>query len=443
MHKEVIVIGATFEGVRTALTAAEQGKQTLLVGAQPLTDLSHAHFLSVSSLLVAAHAVQDAKRANILGVVGSSKLDFARVIARAQGVAKEVNAQAVRAINQSSHVEYVYGSARFIAKKVVEVEGVQYSADAIIIATGTSHAVPPVPGLVDVPFITEYTVLQLTKRPKHVVILGGGRVACELATFFACAGSQVTLVERSSTILGGIDSEAQALVAKSLDALGVRVLVGTAATQVSYNKQFTIALSGAKTARLSADALLVATGRTPNSESLNLFAAGVKINGQGHIVVDAQLRTSNKSVYAVGGVNGRSTCLQTAKHECWLALEHALFDKRVAIDYSRIPLVMHTEPSVGVIGLSEAQARKQSSSLRVLRAPFSSTQSQLAGAEVGFMKVFLSDGALLGAVAVGLRAEELIHVCGLLMQAGPRAERLLREAVFVHPSFAEVFSALR
>ncbi len=445
MHTELIIIGAGTAGLRTALTAAANGKETLLIGTGPLggTCLNNG-CIPTKTMLHAADVLRTVKNAKEAGVTASGKPNFAAIMKRVRAISQEGRDHAEQAIKKSPHLTYVNGEARFIAKTVVEVNNTQYSADNIIIATGTSGFVPPVPGLDQVPFLTNVETVKLTKQPKHLLILGGGYIACEYATFFATLGTKVTIVERAPTILGMLDDDVRKVVHDSLVSMGVRIFTGVATTNVSYSKQYTLTLSGADVSRVSGDALLVATGRAPNTKSLNLEAAGIAINGRGYITVDSQLRTSNKSVYAIGDVNGQSLFAHSAKREGWLALEHLLFGKRVKLDYDKIPWAVFTHPVVGGVGLSEGQAQKLGVPYEVFSASYASCgKAQIINKTEGLVKVLVNNGVVIGATVAGAQGDNLVHEFVALMHAGARGEAILREMVHAHPTLAEVFSNLK
>jgi mycothione reductase len=445
MHAEILIIGAGTAGLRTALTAAANGKKTIVIGTGPLggTCLNNG-CIPTKTMLHAADVLRVIQNARTAGVSATGKPDFKKMMRRVRAISKEGRDYALHAINNNTHLTYIEGAARFVAKKVVEVNNVRITADKIIIATGTVNATPPIPGLADVPYLTNVESVELTSQPKHLLIIGGGYIACEYATFFATLGTQVTIVERAPTILGVLDEDVRSVVYDSLAELGVRMLTGVATSQVSFSKKkYKLGLSGASVASVSGDALLVATGRTPNTKNLGLEDAGVEIDGRGFIVVDSQLRSSNKNVYAIGDVNGLSLFAHSAKRQGWLALEHILLSKRTKFDPGMIPWAVFTHPIVGGVGLSELQAQKQGIEYGVLTAHFSTCGKAKVIDEIdGFVKVLHSDGRILGATIVGPDADNLVHEFVALMHTGSQGIRILNEMVHAHPTLAEVFESL-
>jgi len=445
MHAEILIIGAGTAGLRTALTAAANGNKTVVIGTGPLggTCLNNG-CIPTKTMLHAADVLRTVQNASIAGIVASGKPDFKKIMRRVRSISKEGRDHAQQAIAHNPHLTYIEGSARFVAKKVVEVNNTRITADKIIIATGTANATPPVPGLAEVPYLTNVESVELTSQPKHLLIVGGGYIACEYATFFATLGTQVTIVERAPSILGVLDEDVRVVVEASLKQLGVRLFTGVATSKVSFSgEKYTLSLSGAAVSRVTGDALLVATGRSPNTKNLGLEDAGIEIDGRGFIVVDSQLRSSNKDVYAIGDVNGLSLFAHSAKRQGWLALEHILLSKRTKFDAGMIPWAVFTHPTVGGVGLSELQAQKQGIEYGILSARFSSCgKAKVIDETDGFVKILHHEGRILGATIVGPDADNLVHEFVALMHTGAQGIRILNEMVHAHPTLAEVFESL-
>ena len=441
---ELLVIGAGTAGIRTAITAANSGADVVLVGDGELGGASlNTACLPSKTLLESARLYRKMQSLEAFGLRGSVDADYSQVVKHMKQLRAQGRVHAEQAVEQAPGLRYVPGRARFVSKNIVEVGQQRFVAQKIILATGSQPVIPSIPGLQDTQFYTSESIIELESLPKSMVIIGAGRVGCEFATLFASFGVRVTLVERSAAVAGFLDPDVSALVRSQLERLGVRVFVKTAVTSISEgDERVTCSLSGADKSRVSAQKLLVATGRSPNTDGLRLGVAGVAVNGSGAVVVNKFLRCSNPVVYAVGDVTGRSRFTHTARRESWLALENALMDSRQQLDYSRIPWVLSTPLLVAGVGRSERELRKAGVRFSVLEASCEFTaRSQIAGSS-GRVKVLHKKDRILGAVVIGEQADALIHELAALMHV-PDGLRVLHTVVHAHPSFAEVFENLR
>jgi len=289
-----------------------------------------------------------------------------------------------------------------------------------VIATGSAPAVPPLPGLRDVPYLTNETVFELALRPEHLVIIGGGPIGVELAQAFARLGARVSVVELMA-LLGNDDPEAADVVRLALRRDGVTLYEATkvlALARANGGIAATIERDGVRET-LAASHLLVATGRRPNVAGLGLEAAGVAFTPQG-ITVDRRLRTTNRRIYAVGDVTGRYQFTHMASHHAGVVVRNALFRLPAKLDERAVPWVTYSDPELAQVGLTEAAARKLQGSVRILRWAFA--ENDRARTErrcCGFAKVITTRrGRILGATIVGPHAGELILPWSLAITRG-------------------------
>lgn len=444
MKAELLIIGAGTAGLRTALTAAQNGTRTILVGSGPIagTCLNNG-CIPTKAMLHAADVLRTCTHAKEVGITATAKVDFRKVMDRVRSIVTEGREHSEHAAEHTQNLTYIQGEARFVAPRVVEVNHTRITADHIIIATGTRPMVPPIPGLSDVPYLTNVETVELKKQPKHMIILGGGYIACEYATFFAGLGSKVTMVERAPDILTILDDDLRAPVRASLEALGVRIVTGAATTKVSFSDgNYTLTLSGGELSRTSGDALLVACGRIPNTERLDCERGGVTLDGRGYITVDDRLRSNDPNVYAVGDVNGKDLFAHAAKREGWVVLEQVLLGRK-AKRPQNVPWAVFTHPSVAGVGRSEQELKKAGVKFDVLEAPFSRCgKARIIREAVGKVKIIHFGDQILGGFIVGPDADNLIHEIALCMGLGDQGLPLLRDTVHVHPTLAEVYESL-
>jgi pyruvate/2-oxoglutarate dehydrogenase complex dihydrolipoamide dehydrogenase (E3) component len=294
----------------------------------------------------------------------------------------------------------------------------------VVIASGSRAAVPPIPGLDASPYLTNERIFELTKLPEHLIVLGGGPIGVELGQAFRRLGSQVTLIE-ASAILGREEPEAAAVVIDQLNADGVTLLPGHKAVRVEPGPVVVVeGPEGEK--RIAGSHLLVAVGRTPSIEALNLAAAGVVFDKAG-IRTDKSLRTSNPRVFAIGDVAGRGQFTHLAGAHAGLFVRKALFAAPINADALIVPRVTYCSPELASVGLTEAQARAaHGEDIRVLVQPFADNDRAQAEGDIrGFGKLITSKGGkILGVTLVGAHAGDHLPLWVLTMTAGLKLSTL-------------------
>jgi pyruvate/2-oxoglutarate dehydrogenase complex dihydrolipoamide dehydrogenase (E3) component len=303
-------------------------------------------------------------------VPAGAEVDFTAAMDRMRRVRAEISRHdAVADFSRTYGVDVFLGDARFSSVDAVDVDVTALRFARAVIATGARPAVPEIPGLADGPYFTNETVFNLTERPAHLAVLGGGPIGCELAQAFARLGSRVTLIERGPRLLGREDADAADLLERVLRREGVELLVGTTVERVEQRDGAARSLlcrsSDDKTMRVDADAVLVAVGRTPNVERLNLEAAGVAYDRHG-VTVDDRLRTSNHRVFAAGDVClPRQQFTHAADASARVAAQNALLLPLKRWSRQVVPWVTYTDPEIARVGLSESEAAAEGVAVRV------------------------------------------------------------------------------
>ena len=315
----------------------------------------------------------------------------------------------------------IEGTARFKDKRTVVVgDEVEIRARRFVVATGSSPAVPPIPGLAETPHLTNETVFDLTTRPEHLLVIGAGPIGLELAQAFRRLGSRVTVVEAAQP-LAREDPECAAIVLDALAREGIEIRAGAEVVRVEAAGAGVkmIVRTPAGEQAIEGSHLLVAAGRRANAAGLDLENAGIRYDGGG-IRVDKGLRTANKRVYAIGDVAGGPQFTHAANYHAGLVIRSALFRLRVEADDDLIPRVTFTDPELAQIGLTEAEARRRRIDLRVLRWPYHENDRAQAERETtGHIKVVTDrKGGILGATIVGAAAGELITTWTLAISQG-------------------------
>jgi pyruvate/2-oxoglutarate dehydrogenase complex dihydrolipoamide dehydrogenase (E3) component len=407
---DIAVIGAGSGGLTVAAAAAQFGQRVVLFEKGEMGgDCLNYGCVPSKALLAAAkhaHAVRSAKHFGI----GAAEpvVDFNQVMAHVKRAIAAIAPNDSQQRFEKLGVKVVRAAARFRDAQTIEADGATFTARRIVVATGSRAALPPVPGLADVAYLTNETLFENTIRPRHLIIIGGGPIGMEMAQAHRRLGSEVTVIEAFDP-LAKDDVELTAIVLERLKSEGVKILARTAISKVSNSAEgIAVEIKGGET--LTGSHLLVAAGRQPNVEGLNLEAAGIAYTGKG-ITVDKGLRTSNRHVYAVGDVAGGLQFTHVAGYHAGLVIRNALFGLPVKAD-AVIPWVTYTDPELAQVGLNEAQARERhGDAVRVLRWPFhDNDRARAEGRSEGLVKVVVrARGKIIGAGIVGPQAGELIH----------------------------------
>jgi pyruvate/2-oxoglutarate dehydrogenase complex dihydrolipoamide dehydrogenase (E3) component len=445
---DLVVLGGGTAGLTAAVGAASQGARTVLVERDRTGgDCLWTGCVPSKALLSTAARVQAARSAATSGLrAGEVTVDFGAVMA---GVHRAIAAIAPHDSPERLRregVEVVHGTARFTGPDRVEVDGRTLHFHHAMVATGASPLVPPIPGLREADPLTSATLWDLTELPRRLVVLGGGPIGVELGQAFARLGSRVTVVEMAAGVLPREEPAARTLVAAALAADGVDVRVGAEVVRVHPRQDGVGRLVVHRAGReetLAFDQLLVAVGRRPNVEDLGLEAAGVEIDGRGAVLVDEQLRTTNRRIYAGGDVTMLLPFPHTASTHGSTVVQNALFGLRRTVDHERIPWVTFTDPEVARVGLSVAEARERfGSRARVRTASHEHLDRAVTSGETGGSTTLVGDprGRIVGASVVGPRAGETIGEVVAWMASGAKLSTIVR-STHAYPTWNESLTA--
>jgi pyruvate/2-oxoglutarate dehydrogenase complex dihydrolipoamide dehydrogenase (E3) component len=439
---EICVIGAGSGGIAAATAAAACGAAVVLV---EKGEMGGAH-LNAGSLAAAA-LIASARKAQALSLVkpfGLSvprpKIDSYQVHDHIRGVIDAAAPNAAAARLTGLGVRVIQGTGCFKDARTLAVgEDIAITARRFIIATGAAPAIPSITGLKETPYLTSETIFDLLIYPKHLVVIGATPRGLALAQAFRRLGAEVTVLEAGPP-LAREDAECAAVVLDRLEREGIalRANVNVARIKPARTKVHIFLGTPAGEEKIEASHLLIAAGRAPNVDALNLGAAGIKYGRDG-IVVDAHLRTSNKRVYAVGDVLGGAPSDALAKQQAEAVVRHALFRKSDKANAGAVPRVTYTDPELAHVGLTESDARQAGRSFRVLRWPYAENDRARAERETeGHIKVITDRrGQILGATIVGTQASELIGTWTLAISQALNI-RALADLVLPVPSYSEV-----
>ena len=338
-------------------------------------------------------------------------------------------------------IDLIRGEASFIDEKTVNVNQKTYTANKFLISTGASPSIPEIPGLKDVDFLTSTTALELKEVPKKLAVIGSGYIAMELGQLFNNLGAEVTLMQRSERILKEYDIEVSEAVDEALTKHGLNFITGANYKKVEQEgetKKVYIELNGVEQV-IEADQLLIATGRRPNTGSLNLKAAGVEIGKRGEVVVNDYLQTSNPNIYSAGDVTLSPQFVYVAAYEGGIVSDNAIGGLNKKLDLSVVPGVTFTNPSIATVGLTEEQAKEQGYEVKTSVLPLDAVPRAIVNRETtGVFKLVADANTLkvLGVHIVSENAGDVIYAATLAVKFGLTVEDL-KESLAPYLTMAE------
>jgi pyruvate/2-oxoglutarate dehydrogenase complex dihydrolipoamide dehydrogenase (E3) component len=410
---DIAIIGAGSGGLSVAAGAAQLGAKVVLVEKHKMGgDCLNTGCVPSKALIAASEAAQGVRESGRFGINGHEPaVDFAKVHAHVQGVITAIAPNDSVERFEKLGVTVIRDAARFTGPAEIVAGGATIAARRFVIATGSSAAVPPIPGIKDVPYLTNETVFELTETPAHMIVIGGGPIGIELAQAHRRLGAKVTVLEALPSIMPKDDPEAVAFVRRRLAQEGVTIIEGAKVDGVARhaNGISVEVTKGGVAHHIEGTQLLIATGRRPNVEGLGLEAAGIAFERSG-IKVDARLRTTNTRVFAIGDVAGAYQFTHMAGYHAGVVIRNALFNLPAKVDYRAVPWVTYSDPELAHVGLTEAQAKQKAPGARIATWPFhDNDRAQAERATEGLIKAVAGKGGVvLGATIVGRHAGELI-----------------------------------
>lgn len=395
-------------------------------------------------LIASADIIVEVDRAKRLGVEMSvSSIDFVKIMRRMRADRNETQKHLRHEIPDNENVSFYDGEARFTGPKTVEVNGEEFEGDLIFVAAGARPLVPAIEGLDGVDYLTNESVLDLEDLPGSLVILGGGYIAVEYAHFFAAMGTNVTILEMADRLVTGEEPEISKRLEEQL-AKRMRVVTGMRVTSVKQQKGrievTALSTKDQSQQRFRAERVLVALGRVPNTDILQVNKAGLRTTGDGFIVVDEYMRTNKEGVYAVGDINGTQMFRHVANVEALVAAANAFDGAGIAMDYSASPHAVYSNPQIAAVGMTEAQARAHGYKVTTTTTPYSSVaKGEAIAEEAGFTKAVVDSESerILGFHIIGPHAPILIQEVVNAMKSGGHVNEIL-QSMHIHPAMTEL-----
>jgi pyruvate/2-oxoglutarate dehydrogenase complex dihydrolipoamide dehydrogenase (E3) component len=451
-HYDAIVIGSGQAGTPLSIALAKAGRKTALVESQHVGGTCiNVGCTPTKTMVASARVAYLARRAADYGIrCGSVSVDMAQIRRRKQAIVDEFRGGEERRL-QEAQAELIYGEGRFTGSKVVEVTLTAggprtLTADNIFINTGARPAQPRIPGLNSVRALDSTSIMELEAVPEHLLVLGGGDVGLEFGQMFRRFGSAVTIVQHGKQLLSREDPDVAAEVYKLLQMDGIEILLETDTIGVQASASgVALQLRGPTGERIvTGSHLLVAAGRVPNSERLNLAAAGVNVDARGFIPVDDRLQTNVAGIYALGDVKGGPAFTHISYDDFRFIRNNLLRDGRSSTKDRLVPYTVFIDPQLGRIGLTEQEARAQGRAIRVAKIPMAWVARAIETAETrGFIKAVVDAESqqILGAAVLGVEGGEIMSMLEIAIM-GKLPYTALEDGIFAHPTLAEGLNTL-
>ncbi|WPQ60222.1 mercuric reductase [Chitinophaga sancti] len=449
---DAIVIGSGQGGVPLAKKLAKAGWKTAIIEKRWIGGTCINDGCTPTKAMIAcaeaAHTVANSRQWGI--IVSGFQPDFEKIVARKNEIVASFRGGATKGLENTDGVTIFYGTASFNGPKTVDIKlrtgtSETITADHIFINTGTSPKVPDIPGLAQVPYLTNTTLLDLQTLPSHLIVLGGSYIGLEFGQMFRRFGCQVTIIERS-TLLKREDEDVSAAMKKIMERAGIKVHTGATIKQIeAAGDAVRIVLNAdGESITVTGSHILVASGRTPQTKELHLDTTGITTDEKGFIPVNEKLETSVPGIYALGDVKGGPAFTHISYNDHLILLKNLVEKKNETTTGRPVPYCVFTDPQLGRIGLTEKEARKQGIDIQVACLDMSKVARAIeTGHTDGFMKAVVekSTGRILGAAILGHNGGEIMSVLQIAMMAGMTATQI-REMIFAHPLYTESLNNL-
>jgi len=443
---DAVILGGGAAGLTASGIAANFGAKTMMVEREKLGgDCTWTGCVPSKALLKAGKVAQNIRKASKYGLIdGEPKVDFPKVISHVHNIRQDIYEDADAPEHfEAMGIEVASGQAKFIDDHTVEImrEGADnrvVSSRYFFICTGASAFVPPIEGIGTVDYLTNETLFEIEELPDELIIIGAGPIGSEMAQAMKRLGSEVTVVDMADRIMTNDDQELAKMLQQKLSSEGINYVLGASVQKVkSRDGQVEIQVEvDGETKIISGTDLLMATGRSPNVDKLNLDAAGVEYSKQG-ITVNEKCRTNVSHIYACGDVTGDYQFTHMAEHTAKVAATNALLKFPMSVDSKHVPWVTFTDPELGHVGATQQQLDKEGTSYEVYRFPFTKVDRAVTESEgEGLIKVFAKkwNGKILGASVLGTNAGEMISEYAVAMKNGISL-RNLADTIHPYPTY--------
>ena len=454
-HYQAIVIGSGQGGTPLCQALANAGLRTALVERAHVGGTCVNEGCTPTKTMVASGRVAYlARRGADYGVhTGNITIDMSRVRQRKRDIVNTFRNGNQSRMEKTPNLDLLFGEASFTGPRSIQVRLKDDSkrtltADQFFINAGCRASVPSLEGMQSVPYLDSTSIMELDAVPEHLLVIGGGYIGLEFGQLFRRFGSRVTIVQQSPQLLRGEDADVAAEVLAIMQQDGIDVLLSTKVQRIAKEgPQIKIAVASAgesESRTISGSHVLAATGRVPNSDVLNISAAGIAADKRGFIQVNAKLETNVAGIYALGDIKGGPAFTHISYDDFRIIRTNLIEKGSASIEGRLVPYTVFIDPQLGRVGLSEEEARAQNRKIRVAKMPMSRVARALEVDEArGFMKVIIDAGTkqILGATVLGLEGGEVMSMIELAM-LGKLPYTVLYNAVFAHPNLSEALNNL-
>ena len=449
---DTIIIGTGQSGKPLALALGRAGRKTAVVEARHVGGTCiNVGCTPTKTMVAAARVAYLARRGTDFGVHASApRVDLAEVWARKQRVVEQFRRGGQRGLESVPAIELMFGEGSFADARTVRVRlnagGERLlTADRIVINTGGRPVVPDIPGLADANWLDSSSVMELQVLPAHLVVLGGGYIGLEFSQMFRRFGARVTVITRDDRLIPREDPDISAEVEKILTEDGIDIVKSANTLRVEGRGGVQVLVETPEGRReIAGSHLLVAIGRAPNSDLLNLAAAGVATDKAGYISVDNRLETGVPGIYAIGDVKGGPAFTHISYDDYRVLRANWLEGGGATIDGRYVPNTMFIDPQLATVGVNETEAKRRGLNYRVAKLPMTSVARAIEMSETrGFMKAIVDADThqILGCTILGIEGGEIMSMLQIAMM-GKLPYPVLREAIFAHPTLAESLNNL-
>jgi len=448
MRYDAIVVGSGQAGNPLAFRLADLGWSVALIEEKNLGGTCiNVGCTPTKTMVHRAQVAHYARNAARWGVNTSGvNVDLTKIVAQKDEVVLSFRSGQQRRVDERKNIRLYRKRARFVAPHQLKVGEETLESEKIFLNTGGRPSIPTIPGLRDVPFLTNESIMQLTAVPEHLLVLGGGYIGLEFGQLFRRFGSRVTVIQQGSQIVPREDPEIAAELQRALEAEGVEFVLN-GRTEAVHQKDGLITLScivAASAQEIKGSHLLVATGRLANTDDLRLDKAGVATNKDGSIKVNARLETSVPGIWALGDCKGGPAFTHISYNDFQIVYANVVEGKSLNMENRLVPYCVFTDPQLGGVGMTEKEACAKGHKLKIGRCPMTHVARAIErGETAGLMKIVVdaTNDRILGASILASEGGELVQILGAMMLAN-QPYTLLKGAVYIHPTLAEGFFAL-
>jgi pyruvate/2-oxoglutarate dehydrogenase complex dihydrolipoamide dehydrogenase (E3) component len=400
--------------------------------------------IPTKAMVASAYAARLAARGAEYGVVAGTPVtvDMKRVMARKDAISGQSNRSVENGLRNMPNCTVYQGHARFESPHEVSVGDARLTADKIFINVGGRAVTPPIPGLDQVPYLTNSSMMHLDSLPRHLIIVGGGYIGLEFGQMFRRFGSEVTIIEVGSRLIPREDDDVSAAILDILQREGIQVRLGTKCR--SFARQGDETIARADDSEIRGSHVLIATGRRPNTDDLGLDRAGVVVDARGYILVDDQLRTSVTGIWAMGDCNGKGGFTHTSYNDFEIVAANLLDNDARKVSDRITTYALYIDPPLGRAGMTETEARASGRKVLIGKRPMTKVGRAVEKSETfGFMKVLIDADThrIMGAAILGTGGDEAIHSI-LDMMYADKPYTVIQRAVHIHPTVSELIPTM-